>query len=166
MPEPHQSTPLPYRERYTEADFENLSWHDNYIHGFAIREEQYEADLVLDLDFVLGCNSDEPTSLKYWLSPASLTFKDVTNLKIQIDWATNGPGFAIHCASIDSIVRTCEVDPLACCSRRTHQWRIDINWPKNGFIEFSASGFVQTLRSKSVLWGSDLLPASQRPPFA
>lgn len=166
MPETHQPTPRPYRERYTEADFENLSWHDNYIHGFAIRQEQWEAELVIDLDFVLGCTGDAITSPKYWLSPATLAFKDVTNLKMHIDWSPSGPRCLIHCASIDCIVRTSPVVPPGCCGWPAHQWRIDINWPKNGCIEFNASGFVQTLRSKPVLWDSDLLPASQRPPFA
>jgi hypothetical protein len=166
MADSEQPSPPPYHERYTEADFADLCWHDNYIHGFAIRQEQHEADLVIDLDFVLGCNSDEPTSLRYWLSPASLTFKDVTSLKIHVDWAPNGPRCLIHCASIDSIVRIPRLEPPACCVWPAYQWRIDINWPKNGLIEFSGSGFVQTLRSKPVLWDCDLLPSSQRPPFA
>ena len=161
-----QPTPLPYRDRYTDTDFDDLCWHDNYIHGIAIRHEEFEAELVLDIDFVVGCTGDENTSPRYWLSPASLTFQGVTDLKINIDWASDAPGVLIHCASMDGIARTCGSDSPGCGARSSPRWRIDINWPRAGIIEFRADGFVQILRSKPILWDCDLLPASQRPPFA
>lgn len=162
MPETHQPTPPPCRERYTEADFENLSWHDNFIHAIAIQGKQQD-ELALDIDFVVGCSCNDVCGPGYWLAPATLVFQNVTDLRMHLDWPDSGFQCAIHCASIHQVVRERVLNQKICLDRPYHSWRIEINWPDNNCIEFGATGFTQTLRTKPILWDWDLVPESQRP---
>ncbi len=49
MPVPGSSTAL------TEADFDQLSWHDSPIYGFSIDNDvaQWKSDLVFDIDYIV-----------------------------------------------------------------------------------------------------------------
>jgi len=61
--------------RWTEADFESLSWHDNHVYGLSIREGAYGSGrLVLDLDYITEwrCGLDKRCS--FLLAPAELAF--------------------------------------------------------------------------------------------
>ncbi len=75
--------------RWSDDDFPSLSWHDNPIHGWAIREGEYGAgELVLDSDFILEWLR-EPGSARcrFRIAPATLTFDEVTELVVSLDWA-------------------------------------------------------------------------------
>lgn len=67
---------------WTEADFDQMSWHDTIVYKIALA-----GDLLLDIDYIHQWNEPEVMGLPYtfWLSPATLVFKDIRNLTFDID---------------------------------------------------------------------------------
>src|SRR5262249_11194595 len=78
----------------TEADFEQMSWHDCHIWRIEFRvgepeDDDWTSDLVLGLDFILEwlCGVDGSATFK--IAPATLVFHGVTDPKIAIDLGDN-----------------------------------------------------------------------------
>jgi hypothetical protein len=87
---------------WTEADFEALAWHDVHVHGVRIIEGEHGAgELCLDLDYIVDwlCPVGGEGRCRFRIAPALLTFREVTGLKLSLDYATPsaamGP-FSIH----------------------------------------------------------------------
>lgn len=94
----------------TEADFEQMSWHDCHVWRIEFRvgepdEDDWTSDLVLGLDFITQwlCGDDRNCSFK--IAPANLVFHGVTDPQIAIRWGDSGFQTAIHHACIDQITR-------------------------------------------------------------
>lgn len=142
---------------WTEKDFDQLGWHDNYIHSIAIREGEYgSGELVLDIDYILEWNCPPGEICEFVIAPATLTFLSVTDLQINVDYA--GSSAATGPMSIDCIEREVKVYPNG---YSTSSWKIPITWP-SGLITFIATGFVQVLRGTSVKTTEQCLTPSQR----
>ena len=141
--------------RWTEAQFEDMSWHDNHVHALRIVEGAYGAgELVLDLDYILEwlCDAEE---YRFRILPATLTFLDVTRLRVCLDYAS--PSAALSPFSIHAIERRPEAR-----ERYVAQiWRIVIDWPQ-GEIEFEAAGFVQHGTEPPVLCREQWLRPEER----
>ena len=138
--------------RRTDEHFESLSWHDNAIHSFrVIKGGSATGQLVLDIDHILEWRPNGSGAFSFLVAPATLTFNDVSALKVALDSAT--PTAALTTFTIDQIDRSVE--------KRQHfdavLWRIPINWPI-GDISFEASGFAQELRASQVVSQSMSLP--------
>ena len=145
--------------KWTTEDFDQLFWHDNHIHGFTLREG-YEAagELDLDIDFIVEwiCESGSG-SCDFRIAPATLTFHDVSDLVLSLDYVTKTA--ALCPASISEIERKALVHPNGYTS---FAWAININWPA-GAIRFKASSFTQVLRAEPiVVSGRQYLTANER----
>lgn len=141
---------------WTDSDFAELSWHDNHIHGLRMVEGEYGAgELVLDIDFILDWLPPQNDVYQFRIAPADLTFHDVINLKVELDYATISA--AMGAFSIDGIKRRSE--------RRERYaaqlWTIDVNFP-DGQLSFEASGFTQVLRGNTVTVDRQVLRADER----
>ena len=155
---------------YTDADFDQLSWHDNYIYGFHILIGDFEhgdwrSDWVVDIDYILEwvCGTDQRCQFR--VAPATLTFHDVTDLKIAIDWGRSGFQTAIHEISISHIIRSQIDEQKICLDRPYYSWEIHTNFPKEGRITFGSSCFTQVLHAESLLIDEQKLSPSQRTPL-
>ena len=127
-------------QRWTEEDFESLSWHDNHVHGLEIanvRDEEGTCDLVLAIDHILDSSR---------VAPAHLVFHGVFGLRIEIDYARVSAGMTPF--SIDGIER--EALPYG------FRWTIAINWPE-GSITFEAPRFTMQLMGDAVPSSSPVL---------
>jgi hypothetical protein len=144
--------------RWTEADYDSLTWHDNHVHGIAIREGPHgTGELILDIDFILEwVLSPDNTSYQFQIAPATLTFHGVSDLVISLDYVQ--PAAAITPFSISNISREPYVFPNGFSS---YEWSVGVNWPE-GFISFVAKGFTQELRSRPLLVSEQLLSTAQR----
>jgi len=122
---------------WTEEEFDEMSWHDNHVHGLQIIEGDYGAGkLILDIDYILEWINSAEGKFQFRILPAFLEFKGVTNLRIALDYATPTAGLAPF--SIHAIERKIE-------ARERYEaqlWKIIINWPV-GEITFEAEGFEQ-----------------------
>lgn len=140
--------------------FEEYSWHDNAIHAVRVIEGQHgSGELVLDIDFILEWLSPRAKDggFEFRIAPAFLTFHDVSDLVISIDYASSTA--AIQPMMIHEIHREAVTYPNGFSS---FNWKIEINWPRNSFISFCSSGFTQTLKAEPFVSGAQYLSPSQR----
>jgi hypothetical protein len=142
--------------QWTEADFDDLDWHDNVVHAIRVVEGEYGAgQLILDIDYILEWLKDDSGTFAFKVAPATLEFNDVTNLKIALDYDTPGAGLTPF--SLDRIERRRE-------KRDRYEavlWTLVVNWPI-GSITFEAKGFMQSLRSPAVVSSEQSLSAEVR----
>ncbi len=156
-------------ERYaSDADFDRLSWHDNALYGLCFEvgdpdRDDWRSDLVLDIDHIVEWLCGPAGRARFRVAPATLTFHDVTDLRIAVDCGDSGGRVALHEPSIDAITRAPIRDPNIRLDRPYHRWRIALNLPRGGEIGFGASGFTQVLRAEPVLLDEQKLAAADRP---
>jgi hypothetical protein len=70
---------------WTEADFEQMGWHDVHVHAVAFRPQIFE--LWLDMDYIFRWVDphDGETHYSFWVAPATLVFENVYDLKFDIE---------------------------------------------------------------------------------
>jgi hypothetical protein len=145
-------------QSWNESNFDELSWHDNRVHGISICGGQYnEGELVLDIDFIVEWLCGVDRTCRFRLAPAVLTFHGVFDLLINLDYASAGAGTVPF--SIDHIEREPITFPNGASGAR---WRICANWPP-GLISFANQrGFTQVLRADPIETDEQYLQPSQR----
>jgi hypothetical protein len=78
---------------WTEADFDAMDWHDNAIHAIAVEPvPDNPGRLLVDLDYIVEWVSptSPPTTLDFWICPATLVFDPAWDLTTDVDmrgWA-------------------------------------------------------------------------------
>ena len=114
---------------WTDADFEQMSWHDCRLHGVAFIDDfdPHLHELRLDIDYIFDWQERG-----FWISPATLVF-ETQSFHIDLpgpsgDW-------------INAMERTGAGDST--------EWRISLN--TGGSIEVRASGFRQYIRRSPIL---------------
>jgi hypothetical protein len=141
---------VPEQRVVSNADFDELSWHDALIRGIEFRvgdpaAGDFTADLVLQLDVVtaVSCGIDVPPSVEY--TPATLAFHGVTDPSIRLEWMRSGYQVAVHPVSIHRIHRAQQPieEQKVGRGRPYYLWRIEVNWPE-GEMTFGADDFTQT----------------------
>jgi hypothetical protein len=135
--------------RWTDADFASMSWHDNHVYAFRIEEGEWgSGKLILDIDYIEEWLPNEK-SFRFRIVPARLIFREVTNLRLSLDYGAVSAGMCPF--SIHEIKRTKEAP----------SWTIEINWPK-GEISFTASGFEQVAAGEPVVCEGQHIPHELR----
>jgi hypothetical protein len=140
----------------TSPEFADLSWHDNALYALRLdlgdpSRGDWHADLVLDIDHIVEWLCGLDRQVRFHVAPATLTFHDVTDLRIRVDCGDSGGRIALHPLSIDAITRERIANQKICLDRAYYRWRIALNWPQGGAISFGASGFTQVLRAEPVV---------------
>lgn len=140
---------------WTDAEFDEMSWHDNHIHALRIVEVSDGAgDLILDVDHIVEWIEKKPGFI-FQIVPVTLTFHDVMFLRMSLDYAT--PTAAFGPFMIQGIERRTEQRPRYLAQL----WKIDISWPQ-GEIAFEARGFTQRARGGPILSQGQCLSAQER----
>jgi hypothetical protein len=131
------------------TDFEDISFHDNYVYGFFVRKKEFGEDLIIDIDFISdwSCHKDKTCSFK--IVPASLMFFDLVDLEINLSWGKSlsqpDPKFGIiHMPSgeliLNGIKREMFEDPIYNDGRQKfHKYIFDFISPKNGILNLGAT---------------------------
>ncbi len=141
--------------RWTDQDFDRMSWHDNHVHALRVFEGEHGAgELWLELDYILEWLKEDQ-GLLFRIVPVQLRFADVSSLRVTLDYATVTA--AMGPFSVASIERTFEVRARYTASL----WKIIVNWPV-GEIEFEASGFEQVPIGGEVLSRRQVLTPQER----
>src|SRR5262245_1770727 len=134
-----------------------MSWHDNHVHSLEIRTGDYGAgELLLGLGYILDWLPPQGGIHTFRIAPAVLHFRDVTDLEIELNYASVSAGLTPF--SISGITREVHRFPTG---GQTYRWTIDINWPA-GVITFVASGFDQRLIGPAVVTREQILSLAQR----
>lgn len=122
---------------WNEEDFENMGWHDCHIYGMAFSDEDYR--LLFDIDYIFKWvkPKENETYYKFWVSPATLIFKRVRDLKIDFI------GSSIQTPTIQDI----EKIELKCNNQqdKEFEWIIETI---EGSISFKSTGFYQFIRKQ------------------
>ena len=134
------------------ADFDATSWHDNIVYGirFAVGDatrDQWHSNLVLDIDHNVEWVCGDAGGVTFRVAPATLTFHDVTDARIAVDFGDSGHQTNINELSISAITRAQIADQKICLDRPYYRWRIALNLPAGGEIAFGASGYTLVLRA-------------------
>jgi hypothetical protein len=128
----------------TEKAFSEFNWHDNHVHAFTIESGvDGTGKLLLDIDHITEWLCEEPVDYAFMVAPATLTFHQVFNLTVSIDYSS--PSMAIAPFSIHQIHREALEYPTGYAS---FKWRIELNSP-SGEISFEAPSFSQHVRSEA-----------------
>ncbi len=151
----------------SELDFDTMSWHDNIIYGlqFDIGDASvgdWTHDMILDIDYIAEWVGGGERGMRFRVAPASLTFHEVTDLRLGVDFGDSNCGTAINELSIAGITRVPVDDKKRFPDRDYYRWRIELNWPQGGEITFGGRGFTQVLRSEPVLCDEQRLPTGSR----
>jgi len=152
---------------YTDAEFEELSWHDCHLFAFELRvgdpdEGDWTSDLVLTLDVITEWVCGIDGGAQFRVAPATLVFHGVTDLHLNVDWGRSGFQVSLHEISIDRIERQRIQDQKIFLDRPYYQWTIRLNWPAGSQISFGAVGFTQSLLAEPVLTENPWLSRSAR----
>jgi hypothetical protein len=113
------------KQIWTEADFEQMGWHDCNIYKIRLTE-----DLELDIDYILQWNKPDLEGLPFtfWIAPATLVFKCVRDLTFDFD-----TGF-------EDAFEIVEIE-----KENEDQWRIIT---RQGNIQFNSKGYEQYIRQE------------------
>ncbi len=139
------------------------SWHDNLIYALHIEAPDpdrnlWHSNLILDIDHIVEWVRGDDGGVRFLVAPATLTFHDVTNLKLDVDF-TSELSQSLNELSIASITR---VEELKRPNYEYYTWLIELNLPPRGTISFGASGYTQTFRAEPILCDEQSIPAAQR----
>jgi hypothetical protein len=146
-----------YSKQWANADFENMCWHDNHIHGIRIRnpKEGYDFDIVFDLDYILEWIT-VGSFFQFVVAPATLTFHGAH--KVRFDVTLNfKQSLDIERVDRDEITNDAE--------RKAgyRKWLFQIHFhDQTNPISLEASGFTQVLTKAPILSDSLLLEDEQR----
>jgi hypothetical protein len=129
-----------------------MGWHDVTVHAFALVPEQFE--LLLDIDYILKWEEPEPPEVHYtfWISPATLVFKGVQDIKISFDIDN------IQDIDLQGIKRECAV-PAPSRELVDWSWIIEAN---QGTLRFRATGYKQYFRRGPIRMKEQSLDVRQR----
>src|SRR5262245_29075383 len=145
---------MPLKQAWDESHFDEMSWHDNHVHALRIRRgpNGWDGQLELDIDYILEWLRPSESTFAFRIAPATLTFIDVLELRIEIDYGAIS--FATTPFSIAGISREAK-------DGATTRWTLELNHP-DGVISFLASGFRQVLRGQPTVTSSQSLTEQER----
>ncbi|QSW88720.1 hypothetical protein J0383_21085 [Flavobacterium endoglycinae] len=143
---------------WTVADFEEMGWHDCSIHAFAIDSDVYDdfikSDLLLDIDYIFKWVLPENTSnYSFWVAPCTLTFIEVTDLKIQY-------------ASGNSFLPELEISHISREEKiyengyKSWHWKIEL--VGDSFISFDSIGYEQVVKRAPSLTNQQAFTITER----
>lgn len=119
-----------------------MGWHDNNVYKIGLTE-----DLELDIDYIFQWNKPELEGLPFtfWVAPATLVFRQIKNLCIELDTAFN------NTFEIEDIKKT-ESD-------NGTTWTIIT---KQGDIEFISEGYTQYIRQEPTFQFGQFISYAER----
>jgi hypothetical protein len=137
----------------TEADFSDLSWHDNSVHALRVIEGNgVFGQIILDLDHIVEW-IESKKGYEFRVAPAELRFRDVTDLRMTLDYSATSA--ALTPFTLDGI----QTEQMA--DGHSNRWTLKVNWPV-GEISFSSTGFTQRLTGEPVVSSVQSLDPSRR----
>ncbi|GAA3937962.1 hypothetical protein GO495_11535 [Chitinophaga oryziterrae] len=140
---------------WTEEDFDAMGWHDSYIYSISFGIN-YELILDIDYTFELVQPTEANGYFKFWVSPCTLVFENVNDLKLDVE--ISAP-FELQ---ISDITRSNPRRPINTeyIKRETeYHWTIAT---QQGDIALKSVGYKQYVRQQPVLQDSPLIGFIER----
>ncbi|MET9048084.1 hypothetical protein ABZX34_35460 [Streptomyces sp. NPDC004362] len=127
------------KSAWSDADFDEMGWHDATIHGLCVQPGAPDGSLpprlLLDIDYIVRwVHPVAPqTHFSFWTAPPTLVFDDVWDFEGDLDF--KGMGLSLQ---IDHLRRSAPED-----GRDGPQWHLEGHFFD---LKFQATGFHQYLR--------------------
>lgn len=143
------------RSRWTEADFDSLSWHDCTIHSISLDQDgEDQSDFLIDLDFITEWLPGPDNTFRFRVAPALLRFQNADKIVIHtlLDFK--------QAMQISEIARGKRVDP----GFTNFHWVIKLHtYPgQENYLEFDATGFCQQLSAQPIITTRQSLQFGER----
>lgn len=138
---------------WTDADFDDMGWHDAAVHGLATRpEDDHTGRLLIDLDYIIEWvpPTEGETYFSFWIVPATLVFEHAWDLTLQIDHLDSA-GLELE---LDAITRRPSQPP-----GRASIWTLEGH---NFTLAITSEGYRQYLREAPIWSLSQRLDTTQR----
>ncbi len=145
---------------WTDADFEDMNWHDNVVHALSIIPKEYDYELLLDIDYIFDWVKPEPPHNYYSfvVAPATLSFTGVWDIETNI-------------ATRKSVLEPLIISEI----RRANQRNVNnddyILWDwviilEQGTIKFTAPCYSQYIRRNPKHYETHVLEVEHRGPIS
>ncbi|MBD1935650.1 MULTISPECIES: hypothetical protein [Cyanophyceae] len=125
---------------WSDADFEQMGWHDAYVHAIAAIPENFE--LLFDLDYIVQWISPvtQDEYLTFLVAPATLVFRNVWNIELHLE--SQSGEFSLQ--NIDRL------DEQTTPNEKMTDWlwKLDGN---EGSLSFRSTGYKQYFRRQPIL---------------
>jgi hypothetical protein len=142
---------------WTDADFEQMGWHDCTIYGMALKEgnDVLSNELYFDIDYIFKWIHPEQgeSSFSFWIAPCTLIFKQVFDLKVDIHAGSS----SVFGLEIADIYRVAEIESIN--GKPQWKWHIEL---QQGDIMFEAKGYKQIVKKKPIYFKGPQIPSNQR----
>lgn len=119
------------KEIWTDEDFLEMGWHDARLYRMSFPDDQCR--IRFDIDYIFKWVKGEGGKFDFWVAPCLLEFRDVYDLKINLDFKNSYP------IDILDIIRSA---PKASPNSSTVFWDFEIIL-YDGKINFRSYGFEQ-----------------------
>jgi len=152
--------------------FDQVSLREVRVYGWFQYREQYEVNLVLDIDYLAEWALLPDNRFDFIVVPATLTFLDVVDLQIHLNWGTSlrreEPSEDI-CSfagelEINDFRRFAYTDPVY-TERSYLHYELDFWEPQGGRISLGARGFKIVGRQEGVRSDRQTFDPAQRAPL-
>lgn len=142
---------------WTQDDFNDMGWHDANIYGMIIEkgEEPWQSYLIFDIDYIFEWIHPIPPQeyFSFWVAPCTLMFKEVYELRIDLDQQGN----TLELFDFDSITMSSKKELNNGCT--VYEWLLGLHI---GEIQFKSLGFDQIVRKTPVYTNSQVLNLEER----
>ncbi len=149
-----------------------MSLHEVRVYGWSQHREQYEVNLVLDIDYLAEWSLLPDNRFDFVVIPATLTFLDVVDLQIHLNWGPSlhreEPSGGI-CSfegelEISDFRRFAYTDPVY-TERSYLHYELDFWEPQGGRISLGATDFRIVGRQQGVRSDRQTFDPAQRVPL-
>ncbi|HEX3314722.1 MAG TPA: hypothetical protein VHR72_07500 [Gemmataceae bacterium] len=140
---------------WTDADYEQMGWHDAHVHAMAFRPELFEFWLDLDYIFQWVHPEGDEKYFRFWVAPVTLVFTNVRDLAFDIESYDGGLSVQSFGRSEPTKPRNADYIP----QQTEWFWRLECN---EGEITLRSVGYSQFTRHPPVLLQAQQLTFEDR----
>lgn len=152
--------------------FDQVDLHDVDVYGFFLQRRGFEISLILDIDYLAERTLRLDNRFEYLVAPATLTFLEVVDLQIHLDWGASlrreEPYGVISNFSGQVMIydfrRLAYTDPVY-IERGYLRYELDFSEPSDGRISLGAKDFTIVGRQELVRSEHLTLDPDRRPPL-
>ena len=152
--------------------FDQVGLHDVDVYGFFLQRRGDETDFILDIDYLAEWTLLENKRFEFLVVPATLTFLNVVDLQIHLDWGVSlrreEPYGVIHNLSGEVMIydfrRFAYTDPIY-TERSYMRYELRFSEPLDGRISLGARDFKIVGRQDLIRSEYSTLDPAQKPPL-
>jgi hypothetical protein len=127
---------------WTDADYEQMGWHDCQVHAISFIPKNFE--IAFDIDYIFKWVNPLPgeTYFKFWITPATLVFENVYELKMELD----EPDFELDIVERNEPRKPRNSDYI----KKDKEWLWTLE-AHRGSLSFRSIGYKQYIRKQPIL---------------